>query len=243
MDKKLLQRLLIVAAIVIAVILFKVLGLGQYLTLDYLKASQDKFSQLYGENRLTVIATYMAIYIAVTALSLPGAAVMTLAGGAMFGFWIGFVVVSFASTIGATLACFVARFLLRDWVQNRFGDKLSTINKGIEKEGAFYLFSLRLVPIFPFFVINLAMGLTTMKLLTFYWVSQIGMLPGTMVYVNAGKELGQIESLSGILSPGLILSFVILGLFPITVKKLLTFYKKKTGKLLPEEKESINDKV
>ena len=243
MDKKLLQRLLIVAAIVIAVILFKVLGLGQYLTLDYLKASQDKFSQLYGENRLTVIATYMAIYIVVTALSLPGAAVMTLAGGAMFGFWIGFVVVSFASTIGATLACFVARFLLRDWVQNRFGDKLSTINKGIEKEGAFYLFSLRLVPVFPFFVINLAMGLTTMKLLTFYWVSQIGMLPGTMVYVNAGKELGQIESLSGILSPGLILSFVILGVFPITVKKLLTFYKKKTGKLLPEEKESIDGKV
>ncbi len=243
MDKKLLQRLLIVAAIIAAVILFKVLGLGQYLTLDYLKASQDKFSQLYGENRLAVIATYMAIYIAVTALSLPGAAVMTLAGGAMFGFWIGFVVVSFASTIGATLACFVARFLLRDWVQNRFGDKLSTINKGIEKEGAFYLFSLRLVPIFPFFVINLAMGLTTMKLLSFYWVSQIGMLPGTMVYVNAGKELGQIESLSGILSPGLILSFVILGLFPITVKKLLSFYKKKTGKLLPEEKESTDDKV
>ena len=243
MDKKLLQRLLIVAAIVVAVILFKVLGLGHYLTLDYLKASQDKFSQLYGENRLAVIAAYMAIYITVTALSLPGAAVMTLAGGAMFGFWIGFVVVSFASTIGATLACFVARFLLRDWVQNRFGDKLSTINNGIEKEGAFYLFSLRLVPIFPFFVINLAMGLTTMKLLTFYWVSQIGMLPGTMVYVNAGKELGQIESLSGILSPGLILSFVILGVFPITVKKLLTFYKQKTGKLLPEEKESTDDKV
>ena len=243
MDKKLLQRLRLVAAIVVAVILFKVLGLGHYLTLDYLKSSQDKFSQLYGENRLAVIAAYMAIYITVTALSLPGAAVMTLAGGAMFGFWIGFVVVSFASTIGATLACFVARFLLRDWVQNRFGDKLSTINNGIEKEGAFYLFSLRLVPIFPFFVINLAMGLTTMKLLTFYWVSQIGMLPGTMVYVNAGKELGQIESLSGILSPGLILSFVILGVFPITVKKLLTFYKKKTGKLLPEEKESIDGKV
>jgi uncharacterized membrane protein YdjX (TVP38/TMEM64 family) len=243
MDKKLLQRLLIVAAIAVVVILFKVLGLGQYLTLDYLKASQDKFSLLYANNRIAVIASYMAIYILVTALSLPGAAVMTLAGGAMFGFWIGFVVVSFASTIGATLACFVARFLLRDWVQNKFGEKLSTINKGIEKEGAFYLFSLRLVPIFPFFVINLAMGLTTMKLLTFYWVSQIGMLPGTMVYVNAGKELGQIESLSGILSPNLIISFVILGIFPITVKKLLYLYKKKTGKLLPEEKESINGKV
>jgi uncharacterized membrane protein YdjX (TVP38/TMEM64 family) len=243
MDKKLLQRLLIVVAIIALVILFKVLGLGQYLTLDYLKASQDKFVQLYASHRLTVIATYMAVYIVVTALSLPGAAVMTLAGGAMFGFWIGFIVVSFASTIGATLACFVARFLLRDWVQNKFGERLSTINTGIEKEGAFYLFSLRLVPIFPFFIINLVMGLTTMRLLTYYWVSQIGMLPGTMVYVNAGKELGQIESLSGILSPGLIISFVILGLFPITVKKLLYFYKKKTGTLLPEEKESINGKV
>ena len=168
---------------------------------------------------------------------------MTLAGGAMFGFWIGVIVVSFASTIGATLGCFVARFLLRDWVQNNFGEKLSAINKGVEKEGAFYLFSLRLVPIFPFFVINLVMGLTSIKLLTFYWVSQIGMLPGTMVYVNAGKELGKIESLSGILSPGLIISFVVLGLFPITVKKLLYFYKKRTGKLPPQEKESTNGEV
>jgi uncharacterized membrane protein YdjX (TVP38/TMEM64 family) len=243
MDKKLVQRLLVVAAIIIIVILFKVLGLGQYLSLDYLKTSQDKFVQLYASHRFAVIATYMAVYIVVTALSLPGAAVMTLAGGAMFGFWVGFVVVSFASTIGATLACFVARFLLRDWVQNKFGEKLAAINRGVEKEGAFYLFSLRLVPIFPFFVINLVMGLTTMKLLTFYWVSQLGMLPGTMVFVNAGKELGKIESLSGILSPGLILSFVILGLFPITVKKLLYFYKKKTGKLLPEEKETTNGKV
>ncbi len=243
MNKKLIQRLLVVAAIIIVVILFKILGLGQYLSLDYLKTSQDKFIQLYATHRFAVIATYMAIYIIVTALSLPGAAVMTLAGGAMFGFWVGFVVVSFASSIGATLACFVARFLLRDWVQNKFGEKLAAINNGIDKEGAFYLFSLRLVPIFPFFVINLVMGLTTMKLLTFYWVSQLGMLPGTMVFVNAGKELGKIESLSGILSPGLITSFVILGLFPITVKKLLYFYKKKTGKLLPEEKEITNGEV
>ena len=243
MDKKLVQRLLVVAAIIILVILFKVLGLGQYLSLDYLKTSQDKFVQLYSSHRFAVIATYMAVYIVVTTLSLPGAAVMTLAGGAMFGFWTGFVVVSFASSIGATLACFVARFLLRDWVQNKFGEKLSAINNGVEKEGAFYLFSLRLVPIFPFFVINLVMGLTTMKLLTFYWVSQLGMLPGTMVFVNAGKELGKIDSLSGILSPGLIISFVILGLFPITVKKLLYFYKKKTGKLLPDEKERTNGKV
>jgi uncharacterized membrane protein YdjX (TVP38/TMEM64 family) len=237
MNKKLVQRIIIVAAIIIAVILFKFLGLGQYLSLEYLKASQDKFTQIYASHRLLVIATYMGIYILVTALSLPGAAVMTLAGGAMFGFWVGVLVVSFSSTIGATLASFVARFLLRDWVQNRFGEKLSRINQGIEKEGAFYLFSLRLVPIFPFFVINLAMGLTPMKLWTFYWVSQIGMFPGTMVYVNAGKELGRIESLSGILSPGLIISFVILGLFPITVKKLLNLYKNKTGRLLQEDKE------
>ena len=150
MNKKLLQRIIIVAAIIIAVILFKFLGLGQYLSLEYLKASQDKFTQIYASHRLLVIATYMGIYIVITALSLPGAAVMTLAGGAMFGFWVGVLVVSFASTIGATLASFVARFLLRDWVQNRFGKKLSRINQGIEKEGAFYLFSLRLVPIFPF---------------------------------------------------------------------------------------------
>ena len=225
MDKKLIQRIAIVGAIIVLIVLFKVLGLGQYLTLDYLKSSQEKFAILYNNNQVAVIAVYMLIYIAVTALSLPGAAVMTLAGGAMFGFWVGFIVVSFASTIGATLACFVARFLLRDWVQNKFDDKLTAINEGIAKEGAFYLFSLRLVPIFPFFIINLVLGLTNMNLLTFYWVSQVGMLPGTMVYVNAGKELAKIDSLSGILSPGLILSFVILGIFPITVKKLLAWYK------------------
>ena len=169
----------------------------------------------------------MGIYIAVTALSLPGAAVLTLAGGALFGLGVGTVAVSFASTIGATLACLVSRFLLREWVQNKFGDKLMTINNGIEKEGAFYLFSLRLVPIFPFFVINLLMGLTRMKLFTFFWVSQIGMFAGTIVYVNAGKELAKIDSLSGIMSPGVLISFVVLGLFPITVKKLLAFYKTK----------------
>lgn len=240
MDKKLIERLLIVGAIIGAVVLFQTLGLGQYLTLDYLKGSQDKFSQLYSENRLGVIGVYLAVYIGVAALSLPGAAVMTLAGGLMFGFWVGLVLVSFASTIGATLACFVARFLMRDWVQNKFGSKLAPINRGIEREGAFYLFSLRLVPIFPFFVINLAMGLTKMNLLTFYWVSQVGMLPGTMVYVNAGKELGKLESLSGILSPGLVLSFVILGLFPITAKKLLNFYTSKSGRQISAEKDSDN---
>jgi len=214
-------------AIILGIVVFRYFDLGQYLSLEYLKASQAKFQELYLENRLLVIATYMGIYIAVTALSLPGAVVLTLAGGALFGLGVGMVAVSFASTIGATMACAVSRFLLRDWVQNRFGDKLSTINNGIEKEGAFYLFSLRLVPIFPFFVINLAIGLTRMRLATFFWVSQVGMLPGTLVYVNAGKELARIDSLSGILSPGLLISFAVLGLFPIMVKKLLAFYKGK----------------
>jgi uncharacterized membrane protein YdjX (TVP38/TMEM64 family) len=148
----------------------------------------------------------------------------------LFGLWTGLVVVSFASSIGATLACFVARFVLRDWVEGKFGDKLKTINQGVEREGAFYLFTMRLVPVFPFFVINLAMGLTRMPLRTFYWVSQLGMLPGTMVFVNAGKELGRIESLSGILSPGLIISFVILGLFPLAAKKTVGWYRARAGK-------------
>ncbi len=167
----------------------------------------------------------MGIYIAVTALSLPGAAVLTLAGGGLFGRVVGTITVSFASTIGATLACAVSRYLLRDWVQARFGDKLAAINAGIEKEGAFYLFSLRLVPVFPFFVINLLMGLTRMRLVTFYWVSQVGMLAGTFVYVNAGRQLSRIEALSGILSPGVAVSLVALGLFPIAVKKLLALYR------------------
>lgn len=208
---------------------FHYFNLGQYFSLDYIKASHDKFQTLYHLHRVLVIAVYMGLYIVVAALSLPGAAVITLAGGGMFGLIVGTVAVSFASTIGATLACFISRFLLREWVQGKFGDKLATINAGIEEEGAFYLFSLRLVPVFPFFIINLLMGLTRMRLFTFFWVSQIGMLAGTIVYVNAGRELAKIDSLSGILSPGVLVSFAILGLFPIAVKKLLAVYKRKCG--------------
>ena len=226
-NNKTRNRIIIACLIIVGIVLFRYFELGQYLTLDYIKASQEKFQALYQTHRFLVVAAYMVIYIAVTGLSLPGAAVLTLAGGGLFGLVVGTVAISFASTIGATLACFVSRFLLRDWVQNKFGDKLITINAGIEKEGAFYLFSLRLVPIFPFFVINLLMGLTRMRLFTFYWVSQIGMLAGTVVYVNAGKELAKIESLSGIVSPGVLASFIVLGLFPITVKKLLALYKKR----------------
>ncbi|HAM49340.1 MAG TPA: TVP38/TMEM64 family protein [Nitrospiraceae bacterium] len=221
------KRIVAVAVIVGLVVIFKVFNLGQYFTLSYVKASQEKFSALYADHRFMVIAAYVVIYILVTSLSLPGAAIMTLAGGALFKLWIGTLVVSFASTMGATLACFISRFILRDWVQRKFGDRLKTINEGIEREGAFYLFTLRLIPIFPFWLINLVMGLTKMPLRTFYWVSQVGMLAGTIVYVNAGKELAKISSLSGILSPGLILSFIILGLFPIATKKLLSLYKSK----------------
>jgi uncharacterized membrane protein YdjX (TVP38/TMEM64 family) len=222
MTKDRMKKLAMLAAGAVLVGLFFVFDLQQYLSLDYVKESQARFAELYQAKPVLVIAVYMAIYILVTALSLPGAAILTLAGGALFGLLTGLIVVSFASSIGATLACFAARFILRDWVQEKFGDKLETINEGVEKEGAFYLITLRLIPVFPFFVINLLMGLTKMKLFTFYWVSQLGMLAGTAVFVNAGKELAKIDSLSGILSPGLIGSFVILGIFPLLVKKILS---------------------
>lgn len=227
MNKDLIKKLAMVVAGAVLVTIFFAFDLQQYLTLDYLKESQARFAGLYDENPGLVIGGYMGIYILVTALSLPGAAILTLAGGALFGLATGLIIVSFASSIGATLACFVARFVLRDWVQDKFGDKLSTINEGIDKEGAFYLFTLRLIPVFPFFIINLVMGLTKMSLFTFYWVSQLGMLAGTAVFVNAGKELAKIDSLAGILSPGLIGSFVILGLFPLLVKKLVSFIRRR----------------
>ena len=225
--KKVFQKILIGVVLLSAVVVFKVFDLGQYFTLTYIRASQERFALLYAEHRLMVILGYGVIYILATSLSLPGAVVLTLAGGALFGLWTGTLAVSFASTIGATLACIVSRFILRDWVQTKFGDRLKTVNDGIEKEGAFYLFTLRLIPIFPFWLINLVMGLTKMPLRKFYWVSQVGMLPGTIVYVNAGKELAKIESLSGILSPELIISFAALGIFPLAAKKILSLYRKK----------------
>ena len=227
MNKIVVKRILVLAAILSIIVAFKAFNLGESLGLSYVKASQQRFEILYSEHRFPVIASYMLIYILVTSLSLPGAVVMTLAGGALFGLLTGTIVVSFASTIGATLACFLSRFVLRDWVQGKFGEKLKTVNEGIEKEGAFYLFTLRLIPVFPFWLINLVMGLTKMPLKTFYLTSQVGMFPGTIVYVNAGKELAKVDSLSGILSPGLIFSFVLLGLFPIIMKKLLALYRSK----------------
>ncbi len=226
MKPAIINKIIIVLAMVLLILLFRLLHLDDYLTLAYLKESREQLALLYAERTGLVIAVYMLIYIVATALSLPGAVILTLAGGALFGLVTGTIVISFASTIGATLACLVSRFLLRDWVQKRFGDKLQRINEGMEREGGFYLFTLRLIPVFPFFVINLAMGLTRIKISTYYWVSQLGMLPATIVYANTGKELGKLNSLAGILSPGLIFSFVLLGLFPLAVKKIMTRLKK-----------------
>ena len=199
--------------------------LGQYLSLEYIKEQQSHFSEFYRENTMLAIGAYMAVYIVSTALSLPGAALLTLLGGGLFGLLVGTILVSFASSIGATLAFLVSRMLLRDWVQNKFGSYLKSFNDGVKKDGGFYLFTLRLIPAVPFFVINLVMGLTPMKTLTFYGVSQLGMLAGTIVYVNAGTQLAQLESLGGILSPEIIFSFVLLGIFPLLARKLLGFYK------------------
>ena len=230
MSKGLIKKLIIVGLVAAAALSFWLLDLGQYFSLAYVKQSQASFQAYYQAHPALMLGGFFGVYVLVTAFSLPGAAVMTLLGAALFGFWPTLLVVSFASSIGATAACFFARFVLGNWVQGKFKDKLEAINRGVEREGAFYLFTLRLVPIFPYFVINLVMGLTKMPLWTFYWVSQVGMLAGTAVFVNAGKELGRITSLSGILSPGLIISFVILGLFPLTVKKLLAWYRRRTGR-------------
>jgi pyruvate/2-oxoglutarate dehydrogenase complex dihydrolipoamide dehydrogenase (E3) component/uncharacterized membrane protein YdjX (TVP38/TMEM64 family) len=209
--------LLLIVAAVVAVFAF---DLHSLLTLDSLKNSLGQFREFQTESPFIVAGVFFAAYVLVTAFSIPGAAVMTLAAGALFGLLQGLILVSFASTIGATLAFLGARYLLRDSVQAKFGNRLKSINEGVEKEGAFYLFTLRLVPVFPFFLINLLMGLTSMKAFTFFWVSQLGMFAGTVVYVNAGTELAKIDSLSGILSPGLILSFVLLGIFPLIAKKV-----------------------
>ncbi len=217
MKKNRLALIVVIAALVIA---FFVLGLHRYFTFEFFKAQQATIDAYYREHPLRAAAIYFAIYVAVTGLSLPGAAVMTLAGGAIFGLLWGTVIVSFASTIGATLAFLASRFLLRDWVQGKFGDKLKPINDGIAKEGAFYLFALRLVPAFPFVAINLAMGLTPIKPWTYVWVSQLGMLAGTIVYVYAGTKLGELK-----ISVGLLVAFALLGIFPLVAKKTLDAIK------------------
>ena len=222
-----MKKTIIISVIMVAIAAFFAFDLGQFLSLENIKASQADIAQWQIENPLLVALTFFAIYIAVTALSLPGAAVMTIAAGAFFGVFAGVVIVSFASSIGATLAFLMSRFVFRDSIQNKFGDRLKTINQGIERDGAFYLFTLRLVPAFPFFLINILMGLTPIRTGTFFVVSQIGMLAGTLVFVNAGTQLAKIDSLSGILSPSLLLSFALLGVFPWIAKKVVARIKQR----------------
>ena len=220
-------KIILVAVVVGLISCFFYFDLGQYLTLSYLKAQRAGFQTYFQENPFLTSAIFMGLYITATALSLPGAALLTLAAGGLFGLLWGTIMVSFASTIGATLSFLTARFLLRDWVQEKFGEKLKAINRGVEEEGAFYLLTLRLVPAFPFFMINLLMGLTPIRTVVYFFVSQVGMFPGTVVYVNAGTQLGELESVSGILSPGLIFSFALLGIFPQVAKKLMNALKSK----------------
>ena len=218
MNKMKFALLLVFAALASAFIYFDA---AAFLTLDYLKSEQGLIVSSVAENPVLSAAIFFVVYVIVTGASLPGAAIMTLAGGAIFGFWWGLLLVSFASTFGATIAMLAARFILRDSVARRFASQVKAIDDGVAKEGAFYLFTLRLVPVFPFFVINLLMGLTKISVPVFFFVSQLGMLAGTVVFVNAGTQLAKVDSLSGVLSPGLLFSFVLLGLFPLIAKKLV----------------------
>jgi len=214
------SRLAVLVAIAALVAAFFYFDAGQYLRLEYFREQRSAIDAFYAAHPMQSAAIYFAAYVAVTALSLPGAAIMTLAGGAIFGLLWGTVIVSFASSVGATFAFIASRFLLRDWVRQRFGDKLRRIDEGVAKEGAYYLFALRLVPAFPFFVINLVMGLTPLRTWTFYWVSQLGMLAGTLVYVYAGTKLGEFR-----LSVGLVVAFTLLGVFPLVARRALEAFK------------------
>lgn len=221
------RKFFIAVLLLVGIAAFFTLGLGRYFSLAFIKDSQASFQALFTQKPVLVVLLFFAAYVGVTALSLPGAAIMTLAGGAAFGLVWGTLLVSFASTIGATLAMLAARYVLRDSIRKRFGKRLDAINKGVESEGALYLLTLRLVPAVPFFVVNLMMGLTSMKTWTFYLVSQLGMFAGTLVYVNAGTQIAKIDSLKSVLSPALIGSFVLLGLLPLVVGKVLQWAKRR----------------
>ncbi len=222
-----MARISALILIVLAVGSFFYFDLGQFLSLEFFSEKRQSIRNFQEQQPLLTAAVFFVVYVVVTACSLPGAAVMTLVGGALFGLGYGLLLVSFASSIGATLAFVIARSLLRDWVQQRFGDYLAPINAGVEREGSFYLFTLRLVPLFPFFVINLVMALTPMRVWPFYWVSQLGMLAGTAVYVNAGTQLAELESTSEILSPEILISLMLLGIFPWLAKWLSGWLKRR----------------
>lgn len=220
-------KILLVVLILALIVSFFVFDLGRFLSLDYLKSSQAGIAEWRGSKPVFAALVFFLVYVLATSLSVPGAAILTLAGGAIFGFFQGLVLVSLASTAGATLAFLVSRYLLSGPVQNKFGDKLKSINEGVEQDGAFYLFTLRLVPVFPFFAVNLLMGLTPIKTAVYSLVSWIGMLPATAVFVNAGTQLAKIDSIKGLLSPALIGSFVLIGLLPIAAKKIVEIVRRK----------------
>jgi uncharacterized membrane protein YdjX (TVP38/TMEM64 family) len=224
-----IKKATLVLVLLGAIVAYFVFDLGQILSLENFKASQANIVAAKDANPVLYISGFFLLYVAVTGLSIPGAAIMTLIAGALFGVLIGTIIVSFASTMGATLAFLSARFVLRDWVQGKFGERLRAIDEGLEKDGAFYLFTLRLIPVFPFFVINLLMGLTRIKTRTFFWVSQLGMLPATIVFVNAGTQISRIESTAGLLSPMLIASFVALALFPWAAKAIVALVTRSRG--------------
>ncbi len=225
MMKKAILALVLLGAIVA----YFVFDLGTILSLENFKASQMDIVTAKDANPLLYIIGFFILYVAVTGFSIPGAGIMSLIAGALFGVLMGTIIVSFASTVGATLAFLSARFVLRDWVQAKFGERLRALDDGLEKDGAFYLFTLRLIPVFPFIVINLLMGLTRIKTRTFFWVSQLGMLPGTIVFVNAGTQISRIESTAGLLSPALIASFVALALFPWAAKAIVALVTRSRG--------------
>ncbi len=220
------KRILLFALIASAIVAFFWFDLGSILSLDYFKAEQAQIIAAKDANPALYIGGFFLLYVAVTALSLPGAAILSLVAGALFGLVTGSIIVSFASSIGATLAFLSSRFLLRDWVSSKFGARMQAIDEGFAREGAFYLFTLRLIPLFPFFVVNLLMGLTRIKTVPFYWVSQLGMLPATVVFVNAGTQISKVETTAGLLSPQLIGSFVLLGCFPWIARGLVAAVKK-----------------
>jgi len=224
------KKLILIGAIALLIASFFLFDLQQYFSLDFIKEKQQAFNDYYQQNTLLTLLMFFVVYVIMAALSLPGAAIMTVLAGTLFGLVTGVIVVSFASTLGATLAFLVARYLFRDTLQDRYADKLQLINDGVEKEGPLYLFAMRLVPLFPFFLVNILMGFTKLKTITFAWVSQIGMLAGTAVFVYAGTQLAQIDSLSSILSPGLLIAFALLGIFPVIAKKVMN--KIRSNKIL-----------
>ena len=219
-------RIILVVLIAMLIVAFYLLGLSDYLSLAYVKEVHANALDFVDRNPVAAITGFFFVYVLVTGLSLPGAAIMTLAAGAVFGLFRGLVIVSFASTIGATLAMWIARTLLRDWVQKRFSAQLEVVNSGFARDGGFYLFSIRMVPLFPFFIVNLVVGLTRISLWQFYWVSQTGMLAGTIVYIFAGTQLATVQSVADVLSPGLILALSLLGLFPLLAKKGLGWMRR-----------------